>query len=131
RCPDSVLMRHFASAKRAVTIDECPTCGGIWLDAGELERIRSEYSGDSARQQDAQAAIEKGLADDRMALARKQMEEQLPYDVTRSRIASSVLVAIYEIVAFRSSGVELAVKLLMWSIIPWACVCFPEALGDL
>ena len=42
RCPDSVLMRHFYSAKRAVTVDECPTCAGTWLDGGELEKIRRE-----------------------------------------------------------------------------------------
>lgn len=29
RCPDSVLMRHFSSATRAVAIDECPTRGGV------------------------------------------------------------------------------------------------------
>jgi len=28
KCPDSVLMRHFSSAKRAVAVDECPTCAG-------------------------------------------------------------------------------------------------------
>jgi uncharacterized protein len=40
RCVDSVLLRHYSSASRAVTIDECPTCAGVWLDNGELERIR-------------------------------------------------------------------------------------------
>ncbi len=38
-CPDHVvMMRHFFSAKRGVTVDECPECGGHWLDAGELRR---------------------------------------------------------------------------------------------
>jgi Zn-finger nucleic acid-binding protein len=26
---------------RGVTVDQCPRCGGIWLDAGELEMIIS------------------------------------------------------------------------------------------
>ena len=30
------------SAKRRVEVDECPGCGGCWLDAGELEKIREE-----------------------------------------------------------------------------------------
>ena len=52
-CPkctdDVVLMRHFWSVKRAVTIDECPECGGVFLDAGELSSIRSEFVTEAAR----------------------------------------------------------------------------------
>ncbi len=42
RCTGVKLMRHFHSAKRRVEVDECPGCGGLWLDAGELARIRAE-----------------------------------------------------------------------------------------
>jgi hypothetical protein len=28
-----------------VTMDRCDTCGGVWLDAGELEQIIGEESG--------------------------------------------------------------------------------------
>jgi uncharacterized protein len=53
RCPkctdDVVLMRHFWSVKREVTIDECPECGGIFLDAGELATIRDEFPTEAAR----------------------------------------------------------------------------------
>jgi len=42
RCEGVKLKRHFFSAKRQVEVDECPGCGGYWLDAGELERIRQE-----------------------------------------------------------------------------------------
>jgi Zn-finger nucleic acid-binding protein len=42
KCPDVVLMRHFYSKKPGVVVDECPSCGGFWLDAGELKQIRSE-----------------------------------------------------------------------------------------
>jgi Zn-finger nucleic acid-binding protein len=55
KCPDSVLMRHFFSAKQAVVVDECPTCAGYWLDPGELRRIRSEYSSEAARHEAAEA----------------------------------------------------------------------------
>jgi Zn-finger nucleic acid-binding protein len=49
RCPDIKLHRHFFSAKRRVQVDQCPNCGGYWLDAGELAAIRAEKSGaDSA-----------------------------------------------------------------------------------
>ena len=37
KCNDGVvMMRHFWSVRREITIDECPECGGIFLDAGEL-----------------------------------------------------------------------------------------------
>ena len=42
RCEGIRLKRRFFSPKRRVEIDECPGCGGCWLDAGELERIREE-----------------------------------------------------------------------------------------
>src|ERR1043166_9308779 len=42
KCHDVVLMRHYFSKLRQVVVDECPNCGGFWLDAGELEKIRSE-----------------------------------------------------------------------------------------
>lgn len=42
RCRDAVMMRHFFSPRRQVIVDECPQCGGFWLDAGELGAIRRE-----------------------------------------------------------------------------------------
>ena len=44
RCAGIRLHRHFFSAKRRVEVDECPGCGGYWLDAGELAQIRAERS---------------------------------------------------------------------------------------
>ena len=42
RCADVRLHRHFFSARRRVQVDQCPNCGGYWLDAGELADIRAE-----------------------------------------------------------------------------------------
>jgi hypothetical protein len=55
--PEVVMMRHFTSVARKVTIDECPNCGGVWLDAGELAGIRSEFPNEEARQEAAQEAF--------------------------------------------------------------------------
>lgn len=54
RCDRIVMMRRFASARREVAVDECPGCGGFWLDGGELERIRSEFRTESERKQAAE-----------------------------------------------------------------------------
>jgi len=47
------MMRHFFSVKREVELDECPGCGGMWLDAGELGKIRSLYGSEEERRQAA------------------------------------------------------------------------------
>jgi Zn-finger nucleic acid-binding protein len=129
KCPDSVLMRHFFSAKRAVMVDECPTCAGIWLDSGELQQIRTEYGSEGARKQAAQLCLEEILVGDRMNLMRREMNDQLPYDTSRSRMISSLLVAFYLVVAFKSAGAAAAMTKLYVCIVPWACVCFPEVFG--
>jgi hypothetical protein len=54
KCDDVVMMRHFFSIKREVELDECPGCGGMWLDAGELGKIRSLYESEEQRRQAAQ-----------------------------------------------------------------------------
>jgi uncharacterized protein len=49
RCEGVKLKRRYYSPRRQVEIDECPGCGGYWLDAGELEKIREET--ETARQE--------------------------------------------------------------------------------
>lgn len=41
RCETVVMLRHTHKDNPAVQVDECPGCGGFWLDAGELGLIRS------------------------------------------------------------------------------------------
>jgi Zn-finger nucleic acid-binding protein len=48
RCEGIKLKRHFFSAKRRVEVDQCPNCGGYWLDSGELALIRAERSASDA-----------------------------------------------------------------------------------
>ncbi len=43
KCDGMPLMRHFFSVKQNVEVDECPSCGGFWLDPGELADIRSLF----------------------------------------------------------------------------------------
>lgn len=40
RHPGTVMLRRRYSQRIAVEIDECPECGGLWLDADELGAIR-------------------------------------------------------------------------------------------
>jgi Zn-finger nucleic acid-binding protein len=49
KCDDIVMMRHFFSVKKEVEVDECPSCAGFWLDAGELRKIRSFFNTEEER----------------------------------------------------------------------------------
>src|SRR5215472_4277596 len=57
RCAGVKLKRHFFSAKRLVEVDECPNCGGYWLDAGELAAIRAERHDSSVKTEARVAAL--------------------------------------------------------------------------
>lgn len=49
RCLTHVMMRHYTSPKKLVLVDECPGCGGYWLDAGELAAMRQEHGNEVER----------------------------------------------------------------------------------
>lgn len=49
RCGDQKMQQHFYSPQQEIEIDECYMCGGVWLDYGELIRIRNKFSSDEAR----------------------------------------------------------------------------------
>jgi Zn-finger nucleic acid-binding protein len=49
KCDNVVMMRHFFTMKRRVEVDECPDCGGYWLDMGELVKIRKEFATEGER----------------------------------------------------------------------------------
>ena len=60
-CPNckNKMVKHYSSAKYEVQIDDCYSCGGIFLDYSELNRIRSEY----VNEQQASADVLKQLDD--------------------------------------------------------------------
>ena len=71
-CTDGVvMMRHFWSVKREITIDECPECGGIFLDHGELARIRAEFPSHAAKEAAADGYFA-GVADPVIDAARER-----------------------------------------------------------
>jgi Zn-finger nucleic acid-binding protein len=74
--PGVVMMRHFSSVKRHVTVDECPSCGGYWLDVGELAAIRSEFETEEERDR-AAAQYFSELFDSELAAAHAETQEDL------------------------------------------------------
>jgi Zn-finger nucleic acid-binding protein len=75
RCAGVKLHRHFFSAKRRVEVDQCPNCGGYWLDAGELALIRAERSLAATAEKAGQSRISKDVI---RYLYRLRNEERSP-----------------------------------------------------
>ena len=72
-CPGVVMMRHSFSPGDNVEIDECPKCGGIWLDAGELAAIRNQFENEEERAKAAKAWLDRTI---NAHLTRARKEDQ-------------------------------------------------------
>jgi hypothetical protein len=83
-CGQIPMMRHFASVKRRITLDECPKCGGTWLDAGELTAIRDEFTSEEERTRAAEEYFTALFGDD---LKRMRAEDEAGLERSR-RIAN-------------------------------------------
>lgn len=67
QCPRDSNVTLLMMERNGVTIDYCPTCRGIWLDHGELEKILQRESDELEREARMQAEYE-----------RRQMERLAP-----------------------------------------------------
>lgn len=73
RCPEQKMGRHWFSVKRQVEVDECPACGGDWLDFEELQTIRAEFATAGDREDAAKAAYG-ALFDEQLGEVRKETQ---------------------------------------------------------
>lgn len=71
RCIDAVLMRRFESPLKKIALDECPSCGGLWLDAGELAEYRKLFPKEADRKKASQEFVDKEI----MPLFKKEAQK--------------------------------------------------------
>ncbi len=76
RCEGIVMMRHFFGVKRHVEVDECPRCAGLWLDHGELGRIRSQFASEAEKNQATHAWLA-NTVDQKLDAMRAENQAQL------------------------------------------------------
>lgn len=76
RCSSMPMMRHYFGVKRTVEVDECPSCGGYWLDSRELGQIRELYPSEEEARREAQEAFDE-IIDDELGSERLKSEESL------------------------------------------------------
>lgn len=70
------MMRHFFSAKKHVEVDECPGCGGVWLDEGELRSIRKLFASEEEREKAAKEYFDEVFGE-QLQKMRSESEEKL------------------------------------------------------
>lgn len=56
------MVKNYTSVKKQVQIDECYSCGGKFLDAGELQSLRSEYNTEAERSADVMKLVNQTVA---------------------------------------------------------------------
>jgi len=51
KCPvcGHLMVKNYTSRNKSVEIDTCYNCGGVFLDNGELQKIREEYKTEKER----------------------------------------------------------------------------------
>jgi len=76
KCNDQIMMQHFMSVKKEVAVDECPSCGSFWLDAGELSQIRDQYETEADRKRAANEYFDEVFGDG-LAQMRAEGKEEL------------------------------------------------------
>jgi Zn-finger nucleic acid-binding protein len=76
KCDNIVMMRHFFSVKKQVVVDQCPGCGGYWLDAGELTQIRGLYDTEAEREKAADEYFSE-IFDNQLAQMKRESEAEL------------------------------------------------------
>jgi len=75
RCDNVIMMRHFMSVKNDVEIDECASCRGIWLDAGELGQIRDQFNSTVDRDRAASRYFAENFGDDLEKMLKENAEK--------------------------------------------------------
>jgi Zn-finger nucleic acid-binding protein len=75
KCSAVTMMKHFFSVKRSVEVDECPKCGGFWLDYGELGRIRNLFESEGDRREAAKKYFDDIFGDELAQMHRESKEK--------------------------------------------------------
>ncbi len=64
KCPVCKEVDLVMTERQGVEIDYCPTCRGIWLDRGELDKIIERSSGAQASPSAGRGQVDDGADDE-------------------------------------------------------------------
>lgn len=78
RCENEPLVRQFIDHQNHIEMDQCWSCGGVWLDVGELDALRAQYKTMEDR---AKAANE--LTDGALEQHKRMLEQSSNEEIAR------------------------------------------------
>lgn len=58
------MIKNSTSIKRNIIVDDCYSCGGKFLDYGELEKVRAEYKTEEERSKDVVNYLKAAMGDE-------------------------------------------------------------------
>ncbi|MBL8891651.1 MAG: zf-TFIIB domain-containing protein [Planctomycetaceae bacterium] len=105
-----------------IFINRCHECDGVWLLAGQLERIASHRVGSPAMQRLGQALGEEIRAENRWRGARMWL---------RSRVLAASVAVFYLLTAVLTGGFHSLLQAALFLVWPLACIWFPDGMGNL
>ena len=76
KCEGIVMMQHKFRADKPVMVDDCPNCGGVWLDGGELAEIRRSAPTKEDRKKAAHRFLERLFVEDLARLKTSRAEKR-------------------------------------------------------
>lgn len=92
RCAGEVLCRRYYDIKNEVEVDQCLKCSGIFLDAGELLTIRSQYSTEAERIKAADVYLASHLKEHQEEIERATAEKMnVPVSEVRRMASDNVI----------------------------------------
>lgn len=118
RVPTDVVNYSYDSN---VFVNKCPTCQGVWVDRGELERVALYIKGNPAVSRYTQALVEE--------LARNA-KQCLIFRLLKSRILSGIVALVYLGAAMATGDSEIIWKMTAFLVLPLACIWFSNEMGD-
>ncbi len=74
KCDSQPFYRRFFSVAKNVEMDECPKCGGVWLDAGELTQIYKTFPTEEERKKAAKEIFDDMFGEDLQNLKQESQE---------------------------------------------------------
>lgn len=122
RCESALTSFNYAHDS-GVLINKCPSCAGLWRESGQLDLIAQYRSGSDAIQRLGDAVVDEMWGSERTRFLRRLL---------RSRLLSGGVAIFYLLASILSTArLESAFSMLLFLLLPMACIWFPDAMGNL
>ena len=119
RCGISTEVFNY-SYDSNVFLNKCPSCHGLWADRGELERVAQHLKGNPAVNKYVES-----LASE----LHKTGKQNVASRFLQSRLLSGLVALLYLVPAIVFGNFEIIFKLVVFLMLPLACIWFSDTMG--